>query len=266
MTRNQNENQAAPKSLEQASMPGREPTAKELAAINQFVTRTRSAPNVKLKVSDGDARKIEIEYDDKEFGLVLLMDAIGTADVDFYNGLISQLCRVNSKGGELDKRGLDFMLAVIKDVKPRDQLEALHAAQMASIHLAAMTMAHRLAISETILEQDSAERAFNKLTRTFACQMETLKRYRTNGPHTVQNVSVADGGQAVVANVTHSPSETKHSEAVGAGPAHAKANGHANGRFSVSPKERISPKPTKERVSPTLTKEGIADIGHVRRH
>jgi hypothetical protein len=30
-------------------------------------------------------------------------------------------------------------------------------------------------------QQDSAERAFNKLARTFAAQVETLKRYRGGG-------------------------------------------------------------------------------------
>jgi hypothetical protein len=50
---------------------------------------------------------------------------------------------------------------------------------MAAVHMATMTLAGRLAQVENIPQQDSAERAFNKLTRTFATQMEALKRYRT---------------------------------------------------------------------------------------
>ena len=42
-----------------------------------------------------------------------------------------------------------------------------------------MTFAHRLAHVDNIAQQDSSERAFNKLTRTFTTQMEALKRYRT---------------------------------------------------------------------------------------
>ena len=55
------------------------------------------------------------------------------------------------------------------------------------------------------IAQDSAERGFNKLARTFAAQMETLKRYRTGGEQkvTVQHVTVNEGGQAVVGNVSH---------------------------------------------------------------
>jgi hypothetical protein len=36
-----------------------------------------------------------------------------------------------------------------------------------------------------ILQQDSAVRAFNKLARTFAAQVETLKRYRGGGEQTM---------------------------------------------------------------------------------
>src|SRR6201997_2100589 len=80
-------------------------------------------------------------------------------------------------------------------------------AQMAAVHMATMTFAGRLANVEFLQQQDSAERAFNKLTRTFVSQMEALKRYRTGGEQkvTVQHVSVSEGGQAIVGNVTHTP-------------------------------------------------------------
>ena len=67
-----------------------------------------------------------------------------------------------------------------------------------------MTFARRLAHVDNIPQQDSAERAFNKLARTFATQMEALKRYRTGGEQkvTVQHVTVSEGGQAIVGNVT----------------------------------------------------------------
>lgn len=83
------------------------------------------------------------------------------------------------------------------------------ATQMAAVHMEIMTCARRLATAETIPQQDSAERAFNKLARTFAAQMEALKRYRTGGEQkvTVQHVNVAEGGQAIVGNVTQRPNE-----------------------------------------------------------
>jgi hypothetical protein len=56
-----------------------------------------------------------------------------------------------------------------------------------------------------IPQQDSAERAFNKLARTFAAQVEALKRYRTGGEQRVivQHVNVNEGGQAIVGAVNH---------------------------------------------------------------
>jgi hypothetical protein len=49
----------------------------------------------------------------------------------------------------------------------------------------------------------SVERAFNKLARTFATQVEALKRYRNGGEQTVrvEQVTVNEGGQAIVGNV-----------------------------------------------------------------
>jgi hypothetical protein len=88
-----------------------------------------------------------------------------------------------------------------------------------------MTFARRLAHVETQAEQDSAERAFNKLARTFATQMEALKRYRTGGEQkvTVQHVSVSEGGQAIVGHVTQAPGETAADKAAAAPPALADA-------------------------------------------
>ena len=71
------------------------------------------------------------------------------------------------------------------------------AAQMAVIHTATMTFARRLANVETIEQQDSAERALNKLARTFAMQMEALKRYRTGGGGTERLPYLVGRGRAL---------------------------------------------------------------------
>jgi hypothetical protein len=55
--------------------------------------------------------------------------------------------------------------------------------------------------------------------------MEALKRYRTGGEQkvTVQHVSVSEGGQAIVGNVTHSPREPASDKVTAAPPALADA-------------------------------------------
>ena len=129
--------------------------------------------------------------------------AFASADSDFIDGLLHQIVNVGSSGKTADEKGSSFVAAIIKGIEPRDQIETLLAAQMAAVHNATMTFARRLAHCDTIPQQDSAERAFNKLARTFATQMEALKRYRTGGQQhvTVKHVTVNDGGQAIVGNV-----------------------------------------------------------------
>ena len=151
----------------------------------------------------------------------LLKEALGTVSVDFRVGLLSQLANAGSHGRQIDEHALNFMLSVVTGIKPKDQLEAMLAAQMAAIHTATMTFARRLAHVETIEGQDSAERALNKLARTSAMQMEALKRYRTGGEQkvTVQHVSVNEGGQAIVGNVNQAASGTALEKSVTATPA-----------------------------------------------
>jgi hypothetical protein len=119
--------------------------------------------------------------------------------------MMGQLGDVASKGQIPNEQEFNFILSVVKAITPRDEVEAMLAAQMAATHNATMTLACRLNHVENIPQQDSAERAFNKLARTFAVQVETLKRYR-GGEQTMRigNVTLNDGGQAIVGNVSGS--------------------------------------------------------------
>jgi hypothetical protein len=77
-------------------------------------------------------------------------------------------------------------------------------AQMVCLHVMAMRCAHHLANADDLAQHDSAARALGRLARTFPAQIEALNRYRSHGEPaiTVQNVSVGDGGNAIVGNVT----------------------------------------------------------------
>lgn len=146
---------------------------------------------------------ISPDHADAAVGNSLLMEALGTAEADFLHGLLGQLANVSTQGRDVDERGLNFMLSVVKGIEPRDQVEGMLAAQMAAVHNATMTFARRLAHVENIPQQDSAERAFNKLARTFAAQVEALKRYRSSGQIVrVEHVTVNEGGQAIVGHIS----------------------------------------------------------------
>jgi hypothetical protein len=197
-----------------------EPREREI--LKAFLTRRRAQkPVPKMTVANKKgAAKLQIDHPDMALGQVLLLEALGTSKSDFMDGLLRQLANAGSKGAEVDQGELNFMLAMVTGIEPRDQVEAMLAAQMATVHNAMMTFARRLNHVENIPQQDSAERAFNKLGRTFAVQVEALKRYRTGGQQrvTVEHVTVNAGGQAIVGNV----------ETPGAGaPAKSKDQPHA---------------------------------------
>ena len=61
----------------------------------------------------------------------------------------------------------------------------------------------------------------NQLARTYSAQLEAFNRYHggTDQKVTVQNVSVAEGGQAIVGNVTQAAARAAPEEAVKAKPA-----------------------------------------------
>jgi hypothetical protein len=180
------------------------PTPAETDALKAyFAAKDTRAPRIKVT-----SKGVAPDHVSLGVAQIALMKSIGTTDADFYSGLMLQLINVGSPGKEPDEAGTNFMLSIVKGIKPRDQIEAMLAAQMAAVHVASMTFARRLAHVDNIPQQDSAERAFNKLTRTFAAQVSALKEYRSKGEQkmTVQHVHVAEGGQAIVGNV-NAPTE-----------------------------------------------------------
>jgi hypothetical protein len=193
---------ATPKAQEADAKPY-EPTPAEAETLKAYrAARAKKGPRLKVSGSD-----INIDHPNPALGSILLLKAIGSTDGDFLHGLTKQLVNAGSQGLKADEHGINFMLSVIKGIEPRDQVEAMLAAQMAAVHMASMTFARRLAHIEIIPQQDSASNAFNKLARTFAAQMSALKEYRSKGEQkmTVQHVHVAEGGQAIVGNVTSPP-------------------------------------------------------------
>jgi hypothetical protein len=200
-----------------------EPTEREKTALDRYRAQKAAAPAApRMKViNDKMEPTIAPDHPDRPLAYALLEEALGTVSVDFTKGLLSQLTNAGSHGRQVDEDALNFMLSVVTGSKPKDQLDAMLAAQMAAVHTATMTFARRLANAETVAQQDSAERALNKLARTFAMQMEALKRYRTGGEQkvTVQHVSVNEGGQAIVGNVNQAPSGTALEKPVTTAPA-----------------------------------------------
>lgn len=183
-----------------------QPSQSERDAVGRYFEdrdNKPTLPKLSTEVVDG-VGQISVDHPDPATGFMLLQSAMGTTNSEFFDGLITQMLNAGGAGQGAKDNNLNFMLSVVADIQPKDHLEAMLATQMAAVHMATMTFSRRLASVETIPQQDSAERALNKLARTFATQMEALKKYRTGGEQkmTVEHVTVNEGGQAIVGNVS----------------------------------------------------------------
>ncbi|CAJ0888171.1 hypothetical protein AMST5_03855 [freshwater sediment metagenome] len=232
-------------------------TAAEEAAFSRLERRrSRRHPAPRVKIAQGeDGATLTLEHERQDIGYRLLAEALGTADSDFLNGLLNQLGDVTRPNGKVAEKvveaQLNFLLAVIKDFEPRDQCEAMLAAQMAVIHRAMMTFVARLGNVERIDQQDSALNGLTKLARSFAMLVETFKRYRTGGEQkvTVQHVNVNEGAQAIVGNVTtQSGTRTAAAQTTASAPARTPS--------ATSPKPNLRRRSAAPGVGPRSRKNG----------
>jgi hypothetical protein len=88
----------------------------------------------------------------------------------------------------MDEHDLSAMLAIINSLKPRNELEAAHAAQMVAVHW--MTMK----VSARALKYDYEPRmaaVAGKLARTFTAQREAFERIRKPNRTARQTIKVS---------------------------------------------------------------------------
>jgi hypothetical protein len=187
-----------------APLPIPKPQQDRIQAVAEKQAARSDGPPMKLKIVDG-VLQATFTHADPDLAHILMMADLGTCDPHFMAGVQSQVATIGTYGRQIDEGASNFLLSVVRGVQPRDEMEAMLAVQMGAIHQATMMMARRLNHADNITQQDAAERALNKLARTYATQMEALKRYRTGGQQkvTVEHVTVNPGGQAIVGAVAH---------------------------------------------------------------
>jgi hypothetical protein len=128
--------------------------------------------------------------------------------VEFSVALLNQVVMAGCNNEDQQKM-LDNTMVGISDIKPKDTIEAMLAAQMLAMHNATMknlTRANGLLSSRSYKEIELGAKAFNvanKLARTYTMQMEALQRYRGKGQQkmVIEHVNVNSGGQAIIGNV-----------------------------------------------------------------
>lgn len=191
-----------PQPQEKKEVAAYQPTGQEQAALNRLHARensTAKAPRIKV-----EGNVVSINHPSPYHGWGLLMEAMGTVSGHFSEQLLKQMVNALTHGKGIDQEAVNFALAVVAGIKPRDELETMLVAQMTAIHCATMNFSRRLNHVTDIDHLNSVERTLNKLARTFTTQMEALKKYR-GGEQKItvqhQHVTVNDGGQAIIGNV-----------------------------------------------------------------
>ena len=146
-----------------------------------------------------------MDHPDEDAGYKLLAEAMASEHWAFTAAMIKAASKSPARQRRISTDGINYALAFVAGMKPRDQLEAALAMQMAAVHHATMNAVENLGAATKREVAELHEKALNRLARTFAAQMEALKRYRSKGEQRVyvERVNVSDGGQAVIGNVTH---------------------------------------------------------------
>jgi hypothetical protein len=102
----------------------------EREAVEAYrAAKAKAGPRLKVEATGKNSAKIDVDHADGAVGTIALMRAIGTTNLEFYDGLIRRLVDASKEGGEPSESNANFMLAVVKGIEPRDQVEAMLAAQ-----------------------------------------------------------------------------------------------------------------------------------------
>ena len=166
--------------------------------------KTQTRPLGVKMTGTGPAQKVDLDHADA------LETIFGTDQPEQAAAFLGHCLKVLKRDEASDDfPGNDerqFLLSVIRDLAPRDAVERMLAVQMAATHVATIRSARWMATADNLPQVQAHYSGFNKLARTFAAQIEALRKHRTGGEQRVtvqhQHVNVSDGGQAIVGNVT----------------------------------------------------------------
>ena len=167
----------------------------------------RRLPPVRVKVwrADGKLAKVHPPDGEAENWWRRLNKALGTTSSDFVNVSLFQIqAAARSPLGGISELSMNAALAMIEAAKPKDEIEAALAVQMAATHTAAMAVLAKLDVAFATERRVAAfGSAAARLLRAYAMQVEVLRRLRNGGQQfvRVEHVHVNDGGQAVIGNV-----------------------------------------------------------------
>src|SRR3984957_5078226 len=162
----------------------------------------RRPPPVRVKIYRADGKLARVHPPDGEHRgwWLRLNKALGTTSSDFVNASLFQIQSASrSPWGGISELSMNAALAMIEAAAPKDEIEGALAVQMAATHIAAMAVLAKLDSGFGTERRIAAfGSAAARLMRTFATQVEVLRRLRNGGQQVVrvEHVHVNEGGQA----------------------------------------------------------------------
>jgi hypothetical protein len=188
----------------------REPTDAEQAEIRDLAKRKkarRQAPRFTVDRQEDNLVQMMPAGVHADAAAARLMNALGVADLDLAERLMTQIINtthLRSSKEPISAETLNAALAAVTGIAPRDEAEAMLAAQMVGVHWLAMDLLSKAgSTTDRALLNDRGNLAV-KLLRTFPAQIDALKRYRSAGEQRVvvqhQHVTVTADQAAVQVN------------------------------------------------------------------
>lgn len=187
-------------------LPRPPPSVDERKAIDQAVLDvSHRPPRFCVEISQKADNSVDVfqgNHNDHNGWLTRLENVFGSRGQSFAISQLNQLiglCQDSEK--KISATALNGLLTIIEAAKPRNELEASLAVQMAMCHYLATQAIRRAARVDQIPQFDSAGNMAVKLARTFTMQAEALAKMQRGGEQIVKVVHVHAGGQAVIGNV-----------------------------------------------------------------
>jgi hypothetical protein len=199
---------ARPKDAAAAPADKPEPTAAERAEVRDYIARVKARGRRPLRFTverrPGKPVRLDQIHVHPDVAAFRMMNALGTTSVDLADRLVSQILNATHlqlSGEPISENTLNAALGAVTGIAPRDEAEAMLAAQMVGVHWVAMEMLRQVAATDSRLLFNDAGNMVVKLLRTYTAQLEALKRYRSAGEQRVvvqhQHVTVTAEQAAV---------------------------------------------------------------------
>ncbi len=188
----------AHKPPEQTLRDRRQPHPAEAAAKAKLEARVQARPAhaaVIIEPAGSDREEFTSVHEDERLHDLQLCEAFGTrsyAVIATFMTHLQDLCSdqwwdKEANCWRLNEATYNTLLALISSLKPRNEMEAALAAQMAAVHLMTMKVSAR-AIRYDYDNRTAA--TAGKLARTFAMQMDTWRAMRGKSRTTKQSIKV----------------------------------------------------------------------------